>query len=65
MRRHKQVTEGATGRLAGGRDGFVEVTSEPRDEMERERKPWEDEWQRWIARGCADRNTRTLWEKRE
>lgn len=29
------------------------------------RKPWKDEWQRSIARGNAERKTRTPWEKRE
>ncbi len=29
------------------------------------RKPWEDEWQRWLARGNAERQTRTPREKRE
>lgn len=27
------------------------------------RKPWEDEWQRWIASGNAERRTRTPREK--
>lgn len=49
---------------AGGRDECLEVTSEQRDETERVKKLWEDEWQRWIARGNAERNTKTSREKR-
>ncbi len=54
-------SEGALGRLVAEMDVYKLHQSR---EM-KQRKLWEDEWQRWIARGGAERKTRTPREKRE
>ena len=51
--------------MAGGRGGCLEITSEPRDEMDREEKLWQDKWERWMAGGGAEGATKTPREKRE